>query len=142
MAFRRAWLNIAIAAALTATFAAAACRSGTDAPRPPGATTLEDGGELGSIERLPGGTAVASDVRTLLSASCIDNVLYLRTSAELVTASMPCDRMVPQAIIDKFVSQTIAVRYADARLTMESVTAGTVEFPATDPKVMPNDATP
>ncbi len=136
-------LRLALTLVMALTLASAtACQTGSKAPREPGASQLDDGGELGEIERLPGGTAVATDVRTLVSVTCTDDTLFLRTSAELVRASMPCDRMPPQSIIDKFVSQTIAVRYAGGRLTMESVTVGTLEFPAENPKVFEDDATP
>lgn len=137
----RPHITLALAAVLALGFATA-CETESKSPRERGASQLEEGGELGEIERRPGGTAVATDVRTLVSVTCTDGTLFLRTSAELVRASMPCDRMPPQSIIDKFVSQTIAVRYADGRLTMDSVTAGTLELPATDPQVFATDATP
>ncbi|MEX0749268.1 MAG: hypothetical protein WD359_00530 [Dehalococcoidia bacterium] len=96
---------------------------------------LESGESLGSIERLPGGTPAASDVRTLLSAQCADGVLTLRTNREEIASPMDCGQMLPEGVIARFIGQPVAIRAQEGRLIVENPTAGTMDFPAAEPRV-------
>lgn len=90
---------------------------------------------IGGITRLPGGTAIPSDLRTLASLGCADETLTLVTERETLTAAMPCDRMLPESITARFVGKEVAIRYDDDRLIVESTTEGTMEFPSDRPAV-------
>ncbi len=123
--------------------ASAGCSLGRDDDDdPPNGDAFGDGGSLGSIDRLPGGTPVATNVRTLLGVSCTGETLQIRTNLEAITATMECDRMFPAAVIDNFVSKPVAITYNDERLIVESADEGTLEFPAKDPTVAETNATP
>ena len=120
----------------------AGCSLGRDPePAAPG-NQLADGDTLGKIERLPGGTAVPTDVRTLLDVSCTTDILSLRTNRELVTGEMPCDRLLPESIIQRFLGQPVAVRYDDGRIIVENETAGTMELPVESPRLQVSNAAP
>jgi len=116
---------------------AGACKIGRDKSNDPPANgdVLESGDSLGEIERLPGGTPVATDVRTLLSADCVDGTLTLRTSQEQITAPMDCGQMFPDTIVVRFIGQPVAIRAENDRLIVENETAGTMNFPAAEPRV-------
>lgn len=122
-----------------------ACRSNAT-PRPTSATSRSQTGDsqsLGRIDRSGGGTAVASDGRLFVSLSCVSGNLTLRTNLEVVHASMDCARVVPQSIIDRFVSQPVAVTYAGRAITIDSPTAGTIVLSEVkDFSVSSADATP
>lgn len=120
----------------------AACSSGGGSgdKTPDGA--LEDGATLGRIDRLPGGTPVPTDVRTLLTIECQSEQLIVRTNLEQITAKMPCDRLLPGPIIERFLGQPVAITYDDSRLKIENPGAGSIELPAEDAIRTERDATP
>lgn len=127
----------------TLALALAGCSRGGDKDGDtPNGDAFGDGGSLGKIERLPGGTPVATNVRTLLGVSCTGETLQIRTNLEAITATMPCDRMFPASVIDTFVSKPVAITYKDQRLIIESATEGTLEFPASDPTVAETNVAP
>jgi hypothetical protein len=130
----RVALVVLCAFAITGT---TACKIGRDKGDDPPANgeLLESGDSLGAIERLPGGTPVATDVRTLLAADCADGTLTLRTSQEQITSPMDCGQMFPDTIVVRFVGQPVAIRAEDGRLIVENETAGTMNFPAAQPRV-------
>lgn len=110
-------------------------RDKSDDPPSGSGEALESGESLGEIQRLPGGTPVATDVRTLLAATCADGRLTLRTSLEELTANMDCGQMLPASIVDQFVGQPVVVRADEGRIIVENATAGTMNFPASDARV-------
>lgn len=103
---------------------------------------LESGESLGAIDRLPGGTPVPQDVRTLLSAQCDNGVLVLRTNEEEIASPMDCVQMLPEGVVARFIGQPVAIRAQDGRLIVESATAGTMDFPAAEPRVREIDGAP
>lgn len=88
---------------------------------------------LGAITRLPGGTPVPLDTRTLESLTCNVDTLTLRTDRETLTAPMTCDRMLPEAITSRFIGKRVAIRYERERLIIESATEGSMELPSGAP---------
>jgi hypothetical protein len=116
--------------------AGAACKLGRDGDGG-GADEgqLESGESLGSIDRLPGGTPVSIDVRTLMSARCENGTLILRTNREEITSPMDCGQMLPESIVARFISEPVAIRAQDGRLVVESATKGTLDFPAAEPRI-------
>lgn len=124
---------------------AGACKIGRDKSddAPSDGDVLQSGESLGEIERLPGGTPVSTDVRTLLSADCVDGTLTLRTSREQITSPMDCGQMFPDPVIVRFVGQPVAIRAQDGRLIVENETSGTLNFPAAEPRLKEiDDGTP
>lgn len=131
-------LALLLAAAM---LGAAGCKIGRDKSNgaPGDGDVLQSGDSLGEIERLPGGTPVSTDVRTLLSANCVDGVLTLRTSQEQITSPMDCGQMFPDPVIVRFIGQPVAIRAQDGRLVVENETSGTLNFPAAEPRIKETD---
>ena len=132
-----------IAATLALAAIATACNNsdGNTTPAPDGTTTTAtqtptaDGTTtIGKIDRFPGGTAVITSDHTLISITCANEQLILTTTAAVFTANMPCDRMVPPDVVDRFLQKPITITIADGRLKIENPEAGTLDFPATDVK--------
>ena len=57
---------------------------------------------MGKIERLPGGTAVVSDVITLLNITCSNGVLIVSTNLKGILGKMDCAQQIPQSTLDRF----------------------------------------
>lgn len=119
--------------ALLCAFAIACSDDGGDNAGPTESPNIDQ--PIGGITRLPGGTAIPSDLRTFVSIACAEETLTLVTDRETLTAAMPCDRMLPESITARFVGKDIAIRYEDDRLIVESATEGTMEFPSERPAV-------
>jgi hypothetical protein len=119
-----------------------ACKIGREDNDGPQGDTLSEGESLGTFDRLPGGTAVPVDVRTLLALECTNDRLVLRTNLESLTASMPCERMLPASFTERFIGQPVSIRYENERLKVDNPVVGSIELPADEPQVTTNDATP
>ena len=89
---------------------------------------LGDGESLGKIERLAGGTAVTSNVRTLLTLACQNGQLILRTNQEAISGEMDCSKQIPQAALDRFLAQPVVITYNGERLRLENPSAGTLNL--------------
>jgi hypothetical protein len=122
--------------------ASTGCKIGREKQAEPTQDRLTEGESLGSIDRLPGGTPVATDVRTLLSAECANERLTLRTNVEQLRASLPCERMLPASIVDQFIGKPVAIRYEDERLKVSNDAVGVMELPSSEPEVEATDAAP
>lgn len=120
------------------------CKIGRDTSNDdvPDDAVLASGESLGSIERLPGGTPVPTDVRTFLSAQCADGTLVLRTNQEEIASPMDCSQMLPEGVLARFIGQPVAIRAQDGRLVVENASAGTMDFPAPEPRVSEIDVAP
>lgn len=136
------WRTIGGALILVTALAAAACSFNTASKKPSGARPFAEGETMGKIDRLPGGTAVASDVVTLLNVTCSNGQLIVTTNLKSIAAKMDCAQQVPQATLDRFYGQPVGISYAGGRLRIESVSAGTLDFPANDATVTDVHATP
>ena len=105
---------------------------------------LKDGDTFGKIDRLPGGTAVATNVITLLNMSCTNGQVIVTTNLKVIVGKMDCDQQIPQASLQHFYGQSISIAYAKGRLRIDSVSAGTIDLPVKDATVANNasNATP
>ena len=123
-----------------------ACGSGSGAGTNGGRATstfVGSGGfAIGEIKRLPGGTAVPTDARTLVSAACEGGRLVVKTDRESVVGEMDCSRMIPPDVVDKFRGKPIAVSYTGQRLRIESASEGTVELTVMNATVGAGDVSP
>ena len=97
---------------------------------------------MGKIERLPGGTAVVSDVITLLNITCSNGVLIVSTNLKGILGKMDCAQQIPQSTLDRFFGQAVSVSYANGRLRIDSASAGTIDLPVKDATVTDVHATP
>ena len=137
-------LFVALGVALVVAISLVGCKIGRDTSDDPPADgeVLESGESLGEIERLPGGTPVATDVRTLLSAQCSDGVVTLRTSQEQITSPMDCGQMFPETVVVRFIGQPVVINAQDGRLIVENDVVGTMNFPAAEPRVTEVEGAP
>jgi hypothetical protein len=119
---------IVIACAL-AIGTSAACSKSTAPPKPSGKTPLADGASIGKIQRSAGGTAVVTEVRSLLTLNCAADQLTLRTNLEAINGKMDCSRMISQPILDRFLGLPVVVTYSGETLQIESPVAGTIVLP-------------
>lgn len=131
-----------LAAVVVVATVVAACSVGTTVNRPSTAQPLAEGQTIGGLDRAPGGTAVLSNVRSLLAASCASDTLLVRTTREVVQAKMDCTRNLPEARYQPFLGQPVVITYAAGRLRLESPTAGVIDLPVSDATVTDTSATP
>lgn len=127
---------------LTGVLVSAACSFSTSEKKPSGAQPFADGATIGKIERLPGGTAVASEVITLLGVSCTDGQIIVITNLQRIAGKMDCAQQIPQSTLERFYGQSVTVAYASSRLRIDSVSAGTLDLPVTDATITNTHATP
>ena len=106
-----------------------ACSKSTTPPKPSAKTPLADGASIGKIERSAGGTAVVTEIRSLLTLNCAAGQLTLRTNLEAISAKMDCSRMISQPILDRFLGLPVVVTYSGETLQIESPVAGTIVLP-------------
>ena len=121
----------AVGCIIVAALALAACSGDDDAGPADGSPRADV--TLAAITRLPGGTPVPLDTRTLQSLTCNVDTLTLQTDREALTAPMTCDRMLPESITSRFIGKTVAIRYERERLIIESATEGSMELPSGSP---------
>jgi|SRR5581483_2351282 len=137
----------AAATAIAALAVALACSSSSGGGTAGGgratATFVGSGGfSIGEIKRLPGGTAVPTDTRKLVSATCDAGRLVVKTDRESILGEMDCSRMIPPQVVDRFRGKEIAVRYSGQRLRIESASEGTVELTVSNATVGTGDVSP
>jgi hypothetical protein len=141
-------MRSAIASLLTVLALATACADDAsngdqDVVFEPGSRALRPGDALGEIERLPGGTAVPTDLRVIEAVECATDLLEVRTDREIIIANMPCDRIENRSFIDRFIGQPAAITVLQGgNLRLANDFAGSIELPATDPRVQEVDDTP
>ena len=130
------------ALALATMLSADSCQLHTTSKKANDAQPLTDGQTIGKIDRLPGGTAVASEVVTLLNVACVDGELIVRTNLQSISGKMDCAQQIPQAALERFYGQSVTVSYANSRLRIDSVSAGTIELSVTGATITQFNATP
>ena len=97
---------------------------------------------MGKVDRSPGGTAVGSQVITLLNVICSNGHLVVTTNLKNIAATMDCAQQAPQASLDRFYGQAVSIAYANGRLRIENVSAGTLDLAVKDATVTDVNATP
>ena len=108
----------------------AACGLSLSGSPTPVVRALVPGETIGRVERGSAGTPESS-VRTLLSASCADGRLLVRTNADAITAVSDCATPIPQSTLDQLLGQPAVVTYTGDRLVIESAGTGVkLELPA------------
>ena len=138
VAFRSGLVSAAVCLALLN-----ACNGGDDSSGAPGAGALAPGDTLGSIERFPGGTAVAQDLRMISSIDCNDGQLRILTDQELLVADMSCDVIENRDFVDRFIGIQSAIVVLDGdRIRLENDFSGSLELPASSPRLGEIDDAP
>lgn len=96
----------------------------TTGPKPTSVTRpLAAGETIGRVERASAGTPESS-VRTLLSVSCTNGRLLVRTNADAITAVGDCATSIPQSTLDQMLGQPAVLTYTGDRLVIESAARG------------------
>ena len=131
---------VAVALILSGAFAVTGCNLPTAKKLPSKSAELKDGDTFGKIDRLPGGTAVATSVITLLSLGCMNGQVTVTTNLKVIVGKMDCEQQVPQASLEHFYGQSVSIAYTGGRLRIDSVSAGTIDLPVKDATVVDNTA--
>ena len=138
------WCRAIVLVAILIAAVATACSSNTAKKNlvAGGAQPLAEGETLGKIEHLPGGTAVASNVITLLNMTCTNGQIVVRTNLKSIVGKMDCAQSVPDATLEHFYGQSVSISYANGRLRVESVSAGSLDLPVREATSRDAHATP
>ena len=87
---------------------------------------------LGRIERRANQPPTGIETRELIDGSCVDDVMTLETSQEMIYAGLPCDRFWPPEAEAAFAGQQIAivleVSATRFRVLIETLPGGQSEF--------------
>ena len=99
---------------------------------PATAEAVQSGAALGQIVRRANAAPATEDIRRLLTASCQENVMVLRTSKETIYADLPCANFWDAESTQAFVGQDIAIKLAvdDVRfqIFIETLPGAQAEF--------------
>jgi hypothetical protein len=104
---------------------------GTVGPRPTGvpvsATPIVADLRLGDISGTPSG----DDVRTFKSQVCVDGILAISTTREVVYAPLACDRALPEDALTQFKDAVVQIRVAQgapSKLFLETNAHASAEY--------------
>ena len=139
---KRAMWALGVGIVLLTAFAMVGCSFNTAKKKSTSAEPFKDGEMLGKIDRLPGGTAVASSVITLLTVSCLNGDAIVKTNLQLIVGKMDCAQLIPQATLERFYGQAVSIGYAAGRLRIDSISAGTIDLPVKDATIAKVNAAP
>ena len=99
---------------------------------PATAEAVQSGTALGRIVRRANAAPETEDTRLLLTASCQENVMVLRTSKETIYADLLCDNFwdaeATQAFLGQEVAITLAVDHVRFQIFLETLPGGQSEF--------------
>jgi hypothetical protein len=82
--------------------------------------------------------AAADNAHLLFHLGCKAGVMAIVTTREQLFAEIPCDRAVSQQVVERFLGKPVQIRVAPAapnrevKIYVESATAGSIEFTATN----------
>jgi hypothetical protein len=140
---KQRWRAIAAVFVFVAAMATACSfNTATNKPAGGGAHPLAEGETIGTSEHSTGGTAVASSVITLLTMTCTNGQLVVRTNLRTITGNMDCAQEVPQATLERFYGQAVGISYAGGRLRIESASVGRIDLAVRDAASADVNATP
>jgi hypothetical protein len=134
---KRATFTLSIIAATVL----AGCSLGVNGRPTPVTRALVPGETLGRVERASAGTP-DSAVRTLLSVTCRDGLLGVRTNADAISAEDDCTTAIPQSTLDQLLGQPVVVTYTGERLVIENAAGLRLELPAKNAVVGAINGTP
>lgn len=125
------WLPAALPLILSV--AALACADGGDAGPSAGlpAGLPESAEPMQTAEERPAEVAPGEGGRLFFSSDCVDGLLSVTTTREIVYAELPCDRALPPEVKERFLGKAVALRIVpgqQSKLYIESQEAGSVEF--------------
>jgi hypothetical protein len=114
----------------------AACSSGDGRDTPP--TTAPPEEVATPRATIYPATAEGGEQR-FFALSCEDGTLTVVTMTRTIVAALPCDRLPPQDVIERFRSQVVEVEIRDgppAKLFLRSRAAGSLEFTVEDIRII------
>jgi hypothetical protein len=126
--------------AALAAFAFGPCREHVRGKQPGAPRPMAAGETLGKADASSGADVAA---RTLLSVTCRDGQLVVRTNLDAISAADDCTQPIPQAALDRFIGLPVIITYTGERLVIENVAAGIkLELTAKDAAIGAIDGTP
>ena len=84
-----------------------------------------------ATETRSAGNSAGAGERLFFASNCVDGLLSVTTTLEVVYAELPCDRALPEDVKGRFMGKAIALRIVPgqpAKLYIDSKEAGSVEF--------------
>ncbi|MBI5285529.1 MAG: hypothetical protein HY874_10590 [Chloroflexi bacterium] len=138
---RPAYIAATLAVVAMAAMAFGPCGTGVRDKTPSKARPMVAGEVLGKVGA-PSADGTPIVARTLLSVTCREGVVVVRTNVDGISALMDCSRPVPQSSLDRFIGVPVIITYTGDVLRVENSNAGKLEIPATDATVGSIDATP
>ena len=138
---RLARIAVALAVVAMAALAFGPCGTGVRDKQASKARPMAAGEVLGKVDA-PSADGTPTIARTLLSVTCREGVVVVRTNVDGISALMDCSRPVPQSSLDRFIGVPVVITYTGDVLRVENSNAGKLEIPATDATVGLIDATP
>jgi hypothetical protein len=120
-------------------FGAIACTTGTARKSAPDMSRpLAEGETIG----LSGSTTPdAAEARTLLSLSCVNGRLIVKTNLDGIVGAMDCVTQPPQAALEQFLARPVVITYSGGHLLLKNPTAS-LDLTASDIRVTASNATP
>ena len=111
------------------------CGTGVSGQPTPVVRQLAAGETLGKVDRTSSGTPDTS-VRTVLSVTCKNGRLTIRTNVDAITAADDCAPPIPQSTLDQLLGMPAVVTYTGDHLVIENTVRGVkLELPATNATV-------
>ncbi len=104
--------------------ASSGCSGGGDAPEPGTSDTPIEGDVIYPVSSEGG-------EQSLFDLACTADVLTITTSARTLRAGLPCDRLPPQQVIERFQSGAVEIEVkigAPTKLFLRSEAGGSLEF--------------
>ncbi len=117
------------------------CGTGVRDKQASKARPMVAGEVLGKIDA-PSADGTPTVARTLLSVTCREGVVVVRTNVGAISALNDCTRPVPQSSLDRFIGVPVIITYTGDVLRVENANAGKLEIPAMDATLGLIDATP
>lgn len=106
------------------------CSNGDSESHPEGVPT-----QAQEVEELPfdptANPDAQDDARLLQSMTCAEDILRIETSSETLYAELPCERALPDDIVEQFVGKPVSLAYSTegtANLALKADTGETATF--------------
>lgn len=127
---------------LLATLLLTACGRKVFTVPTPVARALAPGEVIGRVERASSATPDAGE-RTLMSVTCQDGRLKIRTNIDQIVAASSCAPPIAQASLDQLLGMPAVITYTGDHLVIENTSSSTkLELPGTNATVGAIDGAP